>query len=89
VVIGAFTCWAIGGLLGMAIAILSPEFYRHAFIGVPWGFNDMLAYAWVGGSIWGLEFGGFALTILGSFLFFARWRRAANASNANRQEATA
>ncbi|HUT09009.1 MAG TPA: hypothetical protein VMY42_00800 [Thermoguttaceae bacterium] len=75
VVAAAFVCWVIGGLLGMGLAILSPEFYRHAFIGVPEDFGEMLRYAWVGGSIWGIEFGGFGLTILGSFLFYARWQR--------------
>ncbi len=75
VAVAALVCWAVGGLLGMGLAALSPEFYRHAFIGVPEDFNEMLRYAWVGGSIWGIEFGGFALTILGSFLFYARWQR--------------
>ena len=75
VAVAALVCWAVGGLLGMGLATLSPEFYRHAFIGVPRDFGEMLRYAWVGGSIWGIEFGGFAPTILGSFLFYARWRR--------------
>ena len=77
VAVAALVCWAVGGLLGMGLAILSPEFYRHAFIGVPQDFGEMLRYAWVGGSIWGIEFGGFALTVLGSFLFYARWQRRA------------
>lgn len=75
VAVAALVCWAVGGLLGMGLAALSPEFYRHAFRGVPQDFREMLRYAWVGGSIWGLEFGGFALTVLGSFLFYARWQR--------------
>jgi hypothetical protein len=75
IVATAFVCWVIGGLLGMGLATLSPEFYRHTFIGVPEDFPEMLRYAWVGGSIWGVEFGGIALTILGSFLFYARWQR--------------
>ncbi len=73
----ALVCWAVGGLLGMGLAALSPEFYRHAFRGVPEDFNEMFRYAWVGGSISGIEFGGLALTILGSFLFYARWQRRA------------
>jgi hypothetical protein len=64
----------------MGLATLSPEFYRHAFYRVPEDFGEMLRYAWVGGSIWGIEFGGFALTILGWFLFYARWRRRARLS---------
>ncbi len=75
--VAALVCWAVGGLLGMGLAALSPEFYRHAFLRVPQDFDEMLRYAWVGGSIWGIEFGGFALTILGSFLFYARWQRRA------------
>jgi hypothetical protein len=75
VAIAALICWAVGGLITMALATLSPEFYRHAFRGVPQDFGQMLRYAWVGGSIWGIEFGGFALTILGSFLFYAKWKR--------------
>jgi hypothetical protein len=29
VVVAALVCWAVGGLLGMGLATLSPEFYRH------------------------------------------------------------
>ena len=77
VVVAALICWVIGGLLGMGLATLSPEFYRHAFRGVPQDFAEMLRYAWVGGSIWGIEFGGFVVMILGSFVFYARWQRRA------------
>ena len=72
--ISALGCWVIGGLAAMGLAALSPEFYRHAFIGVPEDFNQMLPYAWVGGSIWGIQFGGFASMIVGSVLFRAKWR---------------
>jgi hypothetical protein len=75
VAVAALICWVFGGLLGMGLATLSPEFYRHAFVSTPEDGNEMLRYAWVGGSVWGIEFGGFALTILGSFLFYARWQR--------------
>jgi hypothetical protein len=75
VAVAAIVCWAVGGLAGMGLAALSPEFYRHAFIGVPEDFHEMLRYAWVSGSIWGIEFGGFAMTLLGSFMFYARWKR--------------
>ncbi|MDY0167622.1 MAG: hypothetical protein RBS80_13830 [Thermoguttaceae bacterium] len=71
----SLVCWAIGGLIGMGLATLSPEFYRHTFRGVPEGFNEMLRYAWVGGSIWGIEFGGLAFLIVGSVLFRAKWRQ--------------
>jgi len=81
----ALVCWAVGGLLGMGLATLSPDFYRHAFIGVPQDFGEMLRYAWVGGSIWGVEFGGFALTVLGSFLFYARWQRRVRSTGGNHE----
>jgi hypothetical protein len=70
----AVICWAIGGLIAMGLATLSPEFYQHAFRQVPEEFPEMLRYAWVGGSIWGLEFGGLASVLVGSVLFRAKWR---------------
>jgi hypothetical protein len=69
----ALVCWAIGGLIAIGLASLSPEFYRHTFREVPEEFFEMLRYAWVGGSIWGLELGGFAAVIVGSVLFRAKW----------------
>jgi hypothetical protein len=72
---GAYGCWAVGGLAAVGLAALSPEFYRRAFIGVPEGFEDMLRYAWVGGSIWGAEFGGFVSVIVGLVILRANWRR--------------
>jgi hypothetical protein len=70
----AVVCWVFGGIIAMELATLSPEFYRHAFRGVPEDFPEMLRYAWVGGSIWGSQFGGFASVIVGSVLFRAKWR---------------
>jgi hypothetical protein len=68
-------CWILGGLLGVGLAAFSPEFYRHAFREVPNDMFEMLTYAWVGGSIWGLEFGGFAFCVIGSILFRAKWQQ--------------
>ena len=31
----ALVCWVLGGLLAIGLASLSPDFYRHAFRGVP------------------------------------------------------
>lgn len=70
----ALVCWGMGGLIAIGLASLSPEFYRHAFRGVPAELPEMLRYAWVGGSIWGLEFGGLASVIVGAVLFRAKWR---------------
>jgi len=80
VAVFAMVCWAIGGLIAMGLATLSPEFYRHAFRGVPENFGSMLRYAWVGGSIWGIQFGGFAFLVLGSVLFRAKWRQLQDAA---------
>jgi hypothetical protein len=68
-------CWALGGLIAMGLAILSPEFYRQAFIGVPEETVPMLRYAWVGGSIWGVMFGGLLSAILGSVIFRIKWKK--------------
>jgi hypothetical protein len=72
---GAYLCWALGGLAGVGLASLSPEFYRHAFIGVPDTTGPMLRYAWVGGSIWGAELGGLVSVILGLVVLRANWER--------------
>ena len=64
----------------MGLATLSPEFYQHAFRGVPEDLGQMLSYAWVGGSIWGIQFGGLASVIVGSVLFRAKWRHVQDGS---------
>ena len=71
-----YLCWALGGLTGMGLASLSPEFYRSMFIGVPEQRWPMLRYAWVGGSIWGAELGGLMSVILGLVVLRANWHRA-------------
>src|SRR5208282_113956 len=70
----AFLAWCLGGILAILLAWVSPDFYRHAFIGVPQEFSSMLRYAWVGGSIWGVQFGGFALLVLWIVVFGLRWK---------------
>ena len=75
IVAATYACWVLGGLIAMGLAALSPEFYRRAFIGVPQEFGPMLRYAWVGGSIWGAEFGGLLSLAIGLVLFRAKWRR--------------
>jgi hypothetical protein len=75
IVAGALLSWAVGGLAGMGLAALSPDFYRRTFIGVPEEWGERMAYAWVGGSIWGLEFGGLVCVVLGLVVLRANWRR--------------
>ncbi len=72
---GAFVCWVVGGLAGMGLASLSPEFFRRALIGVPAEFAPMIRYAWVGGSIQGIEPGGLVAVILGLVVLRSNWRR--------------
>lgn len=72
----AIICWIIGGLLGLGLAGLSPDFFKNTFRSVPDNFNDMLGYAWAGGSIWGIQFGGICTIIIGSLLFKIRWNKA-------------
>ena len=75
IIAGALVCWVLGGLAGMGLASLSPEFCRASFIGVPAEPGPMLRYAWVEGSIRGLEIGGFAAVVLGLVLLWSTWRR--------------
>lgn len=75
IVAGALVCWVVGGLAGMGLAALSPEFFRRAFVGVPKEFDPMLAFAWVGGSIWGLQLGGLLSVVLGLVVLWGDWRR--------------
>jgi hypothetical protein len=75
IVAAIYCCWVVGGIIGMGLAMLSPEFYRNTFMGVPHPFGEMLRYAWVGGSIWGAMFGGLLAAVIGSLLFAVRWRR--------------
>lgn len=78
---GVILCWILGGMVAMGLATLSPEFYRRAFIGVPEEFMPMLQYAWVGGSIWGAEFGGFVSLVIGLVILRANWRRLVSMDN--------
>ncbi|NLF70102.1 MAG: hypothetical protein GX575_13765 [Candidatus Anammoximicrobium sp.] len=37
--VAGLACWALGGVVAMGLATLNPEFYRHAFRGVPEAFG--------------------------------------------------
>jgi hypothetical protein len=70
----ALACWAVGGAMGMGLAALSPEFFQHSVRGVPKEFAEMIRFAWVGGSMGGIELGGLASIVVASVLFRARWQ---------------
>jgi hypothetical protein len=70
-----YILWAVGGLAGVALAAIDPQFFQTTFFGVPFGYWEMLRFAWVGGSIWGAEFGGLLAVIIGLVLIRANWRR--------------
>ncbi|MFN0055799.1 MAG: hypothetical protein ACKV0T_26950 [Planctomycetales bacterium] len=72
---GACVCWLLGGVAGMGLASLSPEFYRSTFLDAPPELSSIRAFAWVGGSIWGVELGGLASVILGLVVVRANWRQ--------------
>ena len=76
IIIGVYCCWVIGGLIGMGLAALSPDFFQRTFFRVPEQRGDMLRYAWVGGSIWGAMAGGVLALAIGAILFAIGWRRA-------------
>ena len=57
---------------GAAVALCYPD--AGVVVWVPEEPSAMLRYAWVGGSIWGLEFGGLAAVVVASVLFAAARR---------------
>ena len=71
----ALGAWCIGGVLAVGLAALSPDFYRGTFIGVPSETGEMLKYAWVGGSIWGVLFGAALSLVIASVIAATDWRR--------------
>jgi cytochrome c oxidase assembly factor CtaG len=75
IVAASYAFWAVGGLVAVGLSAVSPEWYRRAIIGVPEEYGPMLAYAWVGGSIWGLVLGGLLSAILGLVVMRSDWQR--------------
>jgi hypothetical protein len=57
IILGAFIGWFIGGIAGCGLALLSPEWilaqFMQGYISV-----SPIRFAWVGGSICGMELGG-------------------------------
>lgn len=72
--------WFLGGSAGVWLATVSPEFLQMTFVGVPSGHSDVLRYAWVGGSLWGMELGGAAITLKEALAFWKRFSRPTSAT---------
>jgi hypothetical protein len=68
----ALVCWCLGGMIGVLLAIISPGFFP---IGETFrqDYSRLLSFAWVGGSIQAIEWGGSAMALLECILFRARW----------------
>lgn len=80
IVLFALVCWALGGLIALALAGLSPEWYRATFRIAPADANALLPFAWVGGSIWGVQLGALLALAVLLPVFVARWRAQSRAS---------
>jgi hypothetical protein len=72
ILIAALTLWGLGGLAGWTLATIDPGWYQSHFL-APTDVAEVPRFAFVGGSIWGLQFGGIASVILGCILFRAHW----------------
>jgi len=70
--------WIIGGIIALALATLSPEFYQSKFRMVPIETKEMLAYAWVGGSIWGANYGSIIAIVIGIIRTKINWKELKN-----------
>jgi len=75
---GVYAGWMIGGLAGLGLASLSPEFFVHTFRVSPEEYHALLRFAWVGGSIKGVTLGALLSVIIGCIAFGARWRKHAS-----------
>ena len=80
IALGAVAGWVLGGFAGLQLAAVRPDVYRSITPTDSW-LVDLLADAWVLGSIWGIELGGLTSTALGLVLF-ARQARSQSPSSA-------
>lgn len=81
-VVISLIAWCLGGIAAIGLASLSPEFYRNTFLGVPRESAEMLKYAWVGGSIWGVMLGGPLSLVIVPIVAASSWRRQRNGESA-------
>lgn len=70
-----FVGWLLGGCSQAVLATTKPEIYEQTFQGVPPDAATLLRYAWVDGSIWGMERGLFISPALALVLFCWNWLR--------------
>lgn len=75
IVLAVYCAWLLGGVIGVCVAATKPDFLKNTFYGVPDDRTELLRFAWVGGSIWCAEYGGFVIVIVGLVNFRIRWRR--------------
>lgn len=69
----AAALWVAGGCCGAAWAAINPQAYRNTFP-VVWNAEGVVRFAWVGGSIWGIQFGGAAAAVIACIRFCWCWR---------------
>ncbi len=73
--------WVLGGVVGIGIALISPERFERLFF-VPEGRSlefEPTAFGWAGGSIAGLSLGALAGAVVGAVRIRARWKSAQEA----------
>lgn len=79
--------WLLGGIIGLGMALLSPEYFAESFYQPPESYPEMLRYAWVGGSINGIYAGAVIALVLGSIGFRFYCKRLDEQTNlSNHQE---
>ncbi|MBL8048186.1 MAG: hypothetical protein JNJ45_05840 [Chthonomonas sp.] len=77
----ALSAWVIGGAIGVAIAAVSPDFYSY-YGSQHESRTGVMAFAWVGGSIRGIEVGAILATLLACANFWVRHDRAVEPGSA-------
>ena len=69
----SFSCWAIGGIIGIATGLLFPKFLSFVS-GLGGSQMDKYRLLWVMFSIWGVYLGNIAALILGCLWFLRDWK---------------
>jgi hypothetical protein len=75
ILIGSLFCSVFGGLTAIGLATFCSEAYLSIFRDDPAQISRLQACAWVRGSIWGIELGGFVMVILGLVVLRTNWKR--------------